>query len=65
MLLVCLFLVIRRSQSCTLCSLSRYFSLLSDFNISLPESNLEPINEVVLFESVDETLVCDHSNGSY
>ena len=33
--------------------------------LSLPESNLEPINMVVLFESVDETLVCDDSNESY
>ena len=32
---------------------------------SLPESNLEPINVVVPFYSVDETLVCDHSNESY
>ena len=34
--------------------------------LSLPKSNLESINVVVLFESVDETLVqCDHSNESY
>ena len=33
--------------------------------LSLPESNLESINVVVSFESVDETLVCDHSNDSY
>ena len=32
---------------------------------SLPESNLESINVVVTFESVDETLVRDHSNESY
>ena len=31
----------------------------------LPKSNLESINVVVPFESVDETLVCDHSNESY
>ena len=30
----------------------------------LPESNLQSINVVVPFESVDETLVCDHSNES-
>ena len=29
------------------------------------ESNLESINVVVTFKSVDETLVCDHSNESY
>ena len=35
--------------------------------LSLPDSNLESIkiNVVVAFESVDETLVCDHSNESY
>ena len=33
--------------------------------LSLPESNLESINVVVIFESVDKTLVCDHSNESY
>ena len=27
--------------------------------------NLESINVVVPFTSVDETLVCDHSNESY
>ena len=30
--------------------------------LSLPESNLESINVALTFESVDETLVCDHSN---
>ena len=33
--------------------------------LSLPESNRGSINVVVPFESVDETLVCDHSNESY
>ena len=33
--------------------------------LSLPESNLESTNLVVTFESVDETLVCYHSNKSY
>ena len=33
--------------------------------LSLSESNLESINVVVSFESVDETLVCDPSNKSY
>ena len=32
---------------------------------SLPESNLESINVILTFKSVDETLVCDHSNESY
>ena len=30
-----------------------------------PESNLESINMVLTFTSVDETIVCDHSNESY
>ena len=30
-----------------------------------PESNLESINVAVTFKSVDETLVCDHSNERY
>ena len=33
--------------------------------LSLQESNVESINVVELFESMDETLVCDHSNESY
>ena len=33
--------------------------------LSLPESNLWSINVVAPFESVDETLACDHSNESY
>ena len=33
--------------------------------LSLPESNLDLINVVLTFKSVDETLVCDHSNESY
>ena len=33
--------------------------------LSLPESNLESINVVLTFKSVDETLVCHHSNESY
>ena len=33
--------------------------------LSLPESNLDSINVVLTFESVDKTLVCDHSNESY
>ena len=33
--------------------------------LSLPETKLEAINVVVTFESVDETLVYDHSNESY
>ena len=33
--------------------------------LSLPESNLESINVVVTFKSVDKTLVCDHSYESY
>ena len=33
--------------------------------LSLPQSNLESIKVVVTFESVDETLVCDHSNESH
>ena len=39
--------------------------LLGILTLSLPESNLESINVVVPFESVDKTLVCDHSNESY
>ena len=33
--------------------------------LSLPESNQESMNVVLTFESVDETLVCGHSNESY
>ena len=33
--------------------------------LSLTESNLESMNVVAPFESVYETLVCDHSNESY
>jgi len=29
------------------------------------ESNLESIEVVLTFKSVDETLVCDHPNESY
>ena len=29
------------------------------------ESNLGSIDKVLTFKSVDETLVCDHSNESY
>ena len=32
---------------------------------SQSQINLEPINVVVPFESVDQTPVCDHSNESY
>ena len=38
---------------------------LTALTLSLPESNLESINVAVPVESVDETLVCDHSNESY
>ena len=34
-----------------------------DFTPRVP--NLESIHVVVIFESVDETLVCDHSNKRY
>ena len=37
----------------------------SNLTLSLPESNLESINVALTFESVDETLLCDHSNESY
>ena len=40
-------------------------NIFSWLTLSLPESNLESINVVVPFESVDETLVCDHSIESY
>ena len=40
---------------------NRHFPL----TLSLPESILESITVVIPFESVDETLVCDHSNESY
>ena len=33
--------------------------------LSLPESKRETKNVIVTFESVDRTLVCDHSNKSY
>ena len=36
-----------------------------DLTLSLPESNLESINVVLTFKSVDETLVCHHLNESY
>ena len=37
----------------------------ANLTLSLPESNLELINMVLTFQSVDETLVCDHSNERY
>ena len=41
--------------------------LLLALTLSLPESNLEPtdINVAVPFESMDESLECDHSNEKY
>ena len=39
--------------------------VLGELTHSLLLSNLESINIVVPFESVDETLVCGHSNESY
>ena len=38
---------------------------MTTLTLSLPESNLESIYVVLTFKSVDETLVCDHSNESY
>ena len=42
-----------------------YNNMYLTLTLSLPESNLESIKVVVPVESVDETLVCDHSNESY
>lgn len=37
----------------------------SRLTLSFPESNRKYINVILLFESVDQTLVCDHWNESY
>ena len=47
------------------CNLIGSTPSVSRLTLSLPESNLELINVVENFESVDETLVCDHLNESY
>ena len=42
-----------------------YILVFESLTLLLPESNLESINVAVPFDSVDESLVCDHSNKSY
>ena len=37
----------------------------SPLTLSLPEASVKSIIVFLTFSSVDETLVCDHSNGSY
>ena len=41
------------------------YQYLEHVNPFTPRVNIEPINVVLTFKSVDETLVCDHSNESY
>ena len=49
-----------------LCCFENSFTIkFTVLTLSLPKSNLESINVAVPFESVDETLMCDHSNESY
>ena len=59
-------------EGCTVLSSKPFYHYYENIDILgginpfvLPELNLESINVVVPFESVVETLVCDHSNESY
>ena len=55
--------IFKEIDEITLSITAKYY--LEKSKSRIEESNLQSINVVAPFESVDETLVCDHSNQSY